>query len=139
MLYGEFEHNLDDKGRVTLPAGFRAALAPSVFVTRGPDGCLLVFDLPGWSDVARKLKRGSISRQLARFLYAGSEVPLDSHGRVLIPAPLREYAELRTGEPVIVLGVDTRLELWNKQRWHSHAQSVVESGQFLNELQELGL
>jgi MraZ protein len=139
MFFGEYEHNLDDKGRVTVPSGFRDELAGGVFVTRGPEGCLLVFRLDAWVELSRKFKRGSISRHIARVLYAGSEAQLDRHGRILIPAPLREYAGLESGESATVVGVDDRLELWSKDRWREVTRSAVEDGQFIEELAELGL
>ena len=139
MFYGEFEHNLDDKGRVTLPSSFRGDLQNGVFVTRGPEGCLLLFDIDVWGELARKLKKGSISRHITRVLFAGNQSQLDRHGRILIPAPLREYAGLTMGEPAVLVGVDDRLEIWSRDGWDRITHSVVADGQFERELAELGL
>jgi MraZ protein len=139
MFYGEYEHNLDEKGRITVPATFRDAFDTGVFVTRGPEGSLLIFDLPTWEDLSRKLRRESISRHIARMLFSGARAQLDNHGRILIPAGLRAYAGLQPAASVVVVGVDDRLELWNKERWDALTTSVVESGEFIAGLSELGL
>jgi MraZ protein len=139
MFYGEFEHSLDEKGRVTIPSAFRDPLGSPAFVTRGPEHCLLVFELGVWTELARKLKRGSISRQSTRVLYAGTEAQVDRHGRVLIPQPLREYAGLELGAPAVIVGVDERLEIWSLERWRALTSSVVDGDNFVRELAELGL
>jgi MraZ protein len=138
MLYGEHEHNLDEKGRITVPSSFRDLLT-AVFVTRGPEGCLLVFELAAWLELSRKLKKKSISQHVARVLFSGTQAQPDSHGRILIPAGLRAYAGLVPGEPVIVLGVGDRLEIWNRDRWLELNSTLLESGELAAGLAELEL
>ena len=138
MLYGEYEHNLDEKGRVTVPSSFREALG-TVFVTRGPEGCLLVFELDTWLDLSRKLKKKSISQHVARVLFSGTQAQPDGHGRILIPSGLRTYAGLVPGQPVVVLGVGDRLEIWNRERWLDLNGSLLESGELAAGLSELEL
>lgn len=121
MFLGEFNHSIDDKGRLTLPAKFRDQLAEGIVITRGLDGCLFVFTYEDWEKfTARLSERLSFTqksaRDLTRFFFAGAtDLIPDKQGRVLIPPFLREYAKL--GSEAVIIGANTRLELWNAGRW----------------------
>lgn len=130
MFLGEFTHTVDDKGRLTLPAKFRAEFAGGIVVTRGIDRCLFAFPLAEWQVLANKVSElpltESQAREFRRLLFSGAsdDVP-DKQGRVLIPQYLREYADLN--EVVIITGLDRHVELWNPEAWKK-AREGFESG-----------
>jgi MraZ protein len=140
---GEFEHNLDDKGRVIVPVRFRDALADGYFITRGLDGCLWLFPMVTWQGFSEKLTQSRITqhdaRQLDRLLFSGTDGELDKQGRLNIPSSLRSHAGLDLGGPVVVLGVKNRIELWEPARWADITGQVAEDSHFAEQLGELGL
>jgi MraZ protein len=120
MFLGEYQHSLDAKGRVILPARFRDELREGAVVTKGKDGCLCVYPYVEFQDVAERIqeaqRRGARELQAARSFFAGAAPATpDKQGRVAIPQPLREYAGLE--RDVTVVGQFTRLEIWDSQRW----------------------
>ena len=133
MLLGEYEHALDEKNRLTLPAKFRQAFADGVFVVRGIDPCLLVFPPDGWN----RFVAGSLeglnpfsreARQMSRFIFAGAtETDLDRQGRIMLPAPLIEHAGLE--RDVIVAGVRDHLEIWDRAAWRRELDHVEGSAE----------
>jgi MraZ protein len=134
VFYGEYEHGLDDKGRVIIPQKFREALDPGYYLTRGLEGCLWLFPSAGWEDISAKLSETKLThlqaRLFERLLYSGTYGNVDRQGRLLVPSGLREYAQLSTGGQVVLIGVRNRFELWNVDRWR-HASSptaVADSG-----------
>lgn len=137
MFLGEYRHTLDDKGRLTLPAKFRDKLASGIVVTRGLDRCLFVFTGEVWQRVTDRLNERlsftkKSARDLSRFFFSGAaDIIPDRQGRILIPPFLREYADLQ--DDVIIIGANTRLELWNPERWgptlmevESNAEAIAE-------------
>ncbi|MCZ7526203.1 MAG: division/cell wall cluster transcriptional repressor MraZ [Acidimicrobiia bacterium] len=119
MFLGEFQHSLDAKGRVILPAKFRDQLAGGAFVAKG-DGCLFVYTPEEFmqvaSEVRQQAKLSAQRRQAARSFFAGaSEVTPDKQGRVAIPQHLRDYAGLE--RDIVVAGVFSRIEIWDSARW----------------------
>jgi MraZ protein len=143
MFLGSYLHNLDSKGRLTLPAKFRAELAKGVVVTLGVDGCLWVFPMEKWEEVERKMNdlplTNKSSRIFARFVYANaSECEPDKQGRILLPGILRERAAL-DGETVVV-GGPGRLEIWSRERWERiTAEAEKNADAIAEQLFELGL
>mgnify|MGYP002573118776 CR=1 FL=1 len=120
MFIGEYQHTLDAKGRMFMPSKFREELGDSFIVTLGLDNCLFAFPADEFDKLKLKLDSLPISnkdaRQFARFFFAGAcECETDKQGRIMIPAKLRSYAKLE--KEVTVVGVSTRLELWNTQKW----------------------
>ena len=120
MFMGEYNHNVDTKGRLIIPAKFRESLGERFVVTRGLDGCLFVYDNSEWATFEKKLQTMLMgrkdSRNYARFFLAkASEVEVDKQGRILIPQKLREYAGLE--KDVVMVGVGNRVEIWNKDTW----------------------
>jgi MraZ protein len=120
MFLGEFQHSLDAKGRVILPAEFRDQLADGAVIARGLDGCLSVYPREEFEAMAEtvreKARRGERERRAARSFFAGAKpVAPDRQGRVAIPQNLREFAGLE--RDVMVVGVDFRIEIWDSQRW----------------------
>jgi MraZ protein len=120
MFLGEFEHTVDGKGRLTLPAKFRQVLALGVVITRGLDGCLFIFPLNYFETLADRAGRIPLThaegRDFMRMLFSSaSDLDLDKQGRILLPQSLREFAGLKND--VVVVGVNTRIEVWDTQVW----------------------
>lgn len=128
MFSGEFEHNIDDKGRLIIPMRLRTDLSDDVFITRGFDGCLFVYPLEIWKGIAAQLNQWPTTnpqaRYVSRLLFAGNETTLDKQGRISIPPPLREHADIQLGGEVVVVGVNNRIELWNKDRWRQVTEKL---------------
>jgi MraZ protein len=123
LFLGEFQHSLDAKGRLTLPAKFRDALADGLVVTKGMENCLFVFSRSEWPSLQDKVQSLPMikkdARKFTRFFFGGAmEEELDKQGRVLIPENLRQYAELN--REVVIIGVSNRLEVWNKENWEAY-------------------
>jgi MraZ protein len=143
MFLGEYEHNMDDKGRLAVPARFREALGEGVVITRGFDRCLMGFPRPRWEELAQQVSGLSLgqgdARNLRRLLFSGAaDIQLDRQGRVLIPQNLREYAGLN--EEVIVAGLNTHFEIWSGERWREVLDKLDVTGSAIAEqLAALGI
>ena len=137
MLLGEYEHTIDDKGRLTLPARFRQLFADGVVVTRGLDGCLYAYTRAEWQRLVETRLRdldplSREGRQLQRLFFASaSEAEPDRQGRIVIPAPLLESASLR--REVVVAGVYDHLEIWDRAAWRAQMQAVEGSAEHVAE------
>ncbi|MEV4646487.1 division/cell wall cluster transcriptional repressor MraZ [Saccharopolyspora sp. NPDC049426] len=123
MFLGTHHPKLDDKGRLTLPAKFRDALAGGLMVTKGQDHCLYVFPRDEFEQMARKVAEAPFTneavRAYQRYLFAGTdEQRPDGQGRISIAPELRRYAELN--KECVVIGAITRLEIWEAERWQSY-------------------
>lgn len=123
MLIGEYEHSLDAKGRLIMPAKLRTDMGEKFIITKGLDGCLFVFSQIEWSNFESKLKELPLTNKNARdfvrfFLSGATECEIDKQGRFLLVNTLREYAEIT--KEVIIIGVGTRLEIWNKEKWKKY-------------------
>ncbi len=144
MFSGEFEHTIDEKGRIIIPAKLRAELpGDEVFVTRGFDGCLFVFPPDAWKEMAERLAKLPTTNMQARFvsrmLFSGTDCRLDKQGRILIPQTLRDHADIELGSEVVIVGVNSRIELWSKPRWQAlTARLETESETFAEQLGDLG-
>lgn len=134
MFLGTFEHSLDPKGRVILPAKFRDQLASGAFLSKVLDGCLALYTAEEFEKVAldmqEKARRGSIERNFVRSFAAGTtEATPDRQGRITIPPKLREFAGLE--RDVVVNGAIQRIEIWDAARWRQldeeADQSMVEA------------
>ena len=126
MLIGEYEHSLDDKSRVIMPVKLRADIGEKFIITKGLDGCLFVFSQDEWLNFEKKLKELPLTNKNARdfvrfFLSGATECEIDKQGRFLISANLREYANVK--KEIIIIGVGTRLEIWDKTRWKDYNSS----------------
>lgn len=128
MFFGEHEHTIDDKSRLTLPARFRDALAGGVVLARGLERQIDVYPREGWqvtveSRLAELDPLSREARDLRRFFYAGmADSELDKQGRVLIPPALARHASL--SKDVVIAGVYDHLEIWDRTAWASHLQAV---------------
>jgi transcriptional regulator MraZ len=142
MFLGEFQHSLDIKGRVILPARYRDQLAEGAYVTKGRGGCLSVFTAEDFevvaSEVREQSKQGATQLNAARAFFSGAqEVRPDKQGRVALPQNLRDYAGLT--REVVVAGVFSRIEIWDRDRWleldRVGAQALTDS----DDLPEFGI
>jgi len=120
MFFGEFEYKIDEKGRVPFPPRFRAHLKDGVVLIPGVERCITAYPLSEWKKLAAALTGSSVTRsklrQLNRALFATAfYLNIDGQGRVNLPAPLREHAEIV--DEVVVAGANSYLELWNKVLW----------------------
>ncbi|WP_314584485.1 division/cell wall cluster transcriptional repressor MraZ [Paenibacillus terrigena] len=136
MFMGEYQHTVDDKGRMIIPSKFRDALGASFIVTRGLDQCLFVYPRSEWEVLEQKLKAlplmKSDARAFTRFFFSGAtECELDKQGRVNIPNNLLQYSKL--DKDCVVLGVSNRVEIWSKELWGNYFDQSEES---FNEIAE---
>ncbi|MTI95038.1 MAG: division/cell wall cluster transcriptional repressor MraZ [Firmicutes bacterium] len=120
MFLGEYQHSIDDKGRLIMPARFREQLGEKFIITRGLDGCLFVYEQSEWSKLAQEVRDLPLAkkdaRTFSRMLFSGAvECECDKQGRVSIPCSLREYAKI--DREVVTIGVSTRIEIWAHERW----------------------
>ncbi|MBQ1496657.1 MAG: division/cell wall cluster transcriptional repressor MraZ [Bacilli bacterium] len=118
MFMGEFHHNIDEKNRLIIPSKFRNELGNKFIVTRGIEKCLFIYSLDEWNKIVDKLKELPFTRKDARtfmrmFLSGATECELDNNGRINIPNPLKEYANIK--KEVVVIGVNERLEIWSNE------------------------
>jgi MraZ protein len=130
MFLGEYSHTIDDKGRLTLPAKYRAELATGVVVTRGIEKCLFVFPMSEWQKLSDKISDLPLTdpqaREFQRLLFSGAtDAELDKQGRVLLPQYLRDYALLDSS--VIVAGLNTHMEIWSLDAWNA-IRANIDSG-----------
>ncbi|HCC83913.1 TPA: cell division/cell wall cluster transcriptional repressor MraZ [Candidatus Uhrbacteria bacterium] len=143
MFLGEYHHSIDDKGRVSVPAKFRADLVKGAVVTRGLDTSLFLLPLEEWGKLADKLAGLPLgqadARAFSRLMLAGAmDIVLDGQGRFVIPEYLRKYAGLK--REVVIVGVHNRLELWDEEEWNKYtAQSEADAEKIAEKLGTLGV
>lgn len=143
MFMGEYQHTIDPKGRLILPAKFRESLGVTFIATKGLDNCLFVYALDEWAMLENKLKQLPLAkpeaRAFVRFFFAGAaELECDKQGRILLPTNLREYAQL--DKDVTVIGVSNRVEIWSSQVWSEYNMKIEPTVTELTEhLVDLGI
>lgn len=123
MFLGEFNHNVDDKGRMSIPSRFRIELGETFYITKGFDDCLFVFPEDEWKVFVKQLNSrpltNSQARALSRTFYSGAmECELDKQGRVNVSSKLREFSGIE--KEVTIVGVGTRIEIWSKENWEKY-------------------
>jgi MraZ protein len=136
MLLGEYEHTLDDKNRLTLPAKFRDAFAGGVVVTRGMDGCLYAYSREDFAGLVERMRTldqlRRESRVIQRHFFSGaSDADPDKQGRIMIPAALLSSAGL--SREVVVAGVYDHIEIWDRAAWRTHLEEVEGSAEHVAE------
>lgn len=127
---GEYQHTVDPKGRLIVPAKFREGLGEKFVATKGLDNCLFVYPPDEWQALEQKLKSlpftRADARSFVRFFFSGAtECEIDKQGRILIPANLREYAKL--DKEVVLLGVSSRVEIWSRDLWEKYSRQAEDS------------
>lgn len=127
MLTGEYQHNMDPKGRVTVPSRFREDLGDKFYVCRGLDGCLFLLSQFQWDGLMKKVAAMPLSqgRGIQRYFFSGAaDVEPDKQGRILIPPSLRQHAGLT--RDVTVIGAGARAEIWDTARWNAYNESQTD-------------
>ena len=143
MFIGEFQHTIDAKGRLIMPARFRDELGDTFVLTKGLDNCLFIYPKTEWQVVQTKLKALPLTnkdaRAFVRFFFSGaSECEADKQGRVLIPSNLREHAGLE--RDVVVIGVANRAEIWSKELWDAYNSNPnLSYDEIAEKMEELGI
>ena len=142
MLIGEYNHNIDSKGRLILPSKFRSELGDRFIVTKGFDGCLYGYSVEEWKAIEEKIKTlplvtGKDARNFTRFFFSSAiECEIDSQGRILISQNLREFATLQ--KEVVIIGVSSRIEIWSKEKWEEY-NSMQDSDDIAEKMAFLGI
>ena len=124
MLIGEYNQNLDAKGRINIPAKFRDDLGSAFVVSKGLDNCANIYPKQEWERFKQELYAvpSSKRRSLQRFFFSGAEeCTIDAQGRVVIPPRIREYAGLV--KEIVVVGVSDKVEIWNRDKWEEYMNS----------------
>ena len=139
---GEYEHSLDAKGRLIMPAKLRQDIGEKFVVTKGLDGCLFAFSTQEWENFEQKLKSLPLSnknsREFTRFFLSGAtECEIDKQGRFLIPNNLRKSANLI--KDIIIIGVGTRIEIWNKEEWETYNTDNIKVEEIAENMTMLGI
>ena len=129
MLMGEFQHTVDEKGRLFMPAKLREDLGKEFYISKGLDGCLFVYDKEQWQLFEDKLNALPMSKKEARdlrcYFFAGAtEGSCDKQGRVMLPPTLRQHAGI--SKDVVIVGVGNRAEIWAAERWNTYSQESAE-------------
>ena len=140
---GEYQHNMDSKGRVIIPAKFRDELGDKFVATRGLDNCLFVYPMDEWRILEEKLSSLPITsknaRTFVRFFFSGAtECELDKQGRISIPANLRDFADLN--KKTIIIGLANRIEIWEEKKWDNYLDDAESSSEEIAAaMEELGI
>lgn len=140
MFLGTYEYRLDAKGRVPLPARFREDLRAGVVLSQGVDGCILLFPVGEWERAAAQMVSPALSREKLRrrnrgFFANSFPVDVDNQGRIAVPAPLRQYADIR--DEVVISGAGSYLEMWSKEKWLSEKSLMDQQAWQIAEATEL--
>ena len=143
MLIGEYQHSIDNKKRLAVPAKLRKEVGEKAVLTRGLNNCLALYPMAEWQKLTEKLGQLPMgqgdSRGFSRIMFAGAvEVELDQLGRILVPDYLKNYADLK--QKVVVAGVVNRLEIWDEVKWENYKTEMEKNTDMIAEkLGELGL
>lgn len=143
MLLGEYKHNVDAKGRVSVPSKFRGDLGQSFVVTKGLDNCLFMYSKEEWKTFEDKLRQLPLTnedaRNFVRFFFAGAtECEVDKQGRINIPQNLREYANIQ--KDVVIIGLSTRAEVWDSSKWNNYTSpNSLDVSKIASQMSSLGI
>lgn len=143
MFIGQFEHTIDEKNRLAIPAKFRKALKSSAVITKGLDGCLFLFSREKFEQMASGIGQLPLSKSSARLygrlmLASAIEVTFDNQGRVVLPAYLKTYAKII--KEAFILGIYDRIEIWDKKVWQEMSQKTDKKAEvIIEDLSELGI
>lgn len=142
MFIGEYNHILDGKNRIIVPAKFREELGSTFVMTKGLDGCIYLYTLDEWTKLEQKLRKLPLTnknaRAFVRFFFSGAnEMSFDKQGRVLIPQTLCDYANIK--KDIVSIGVDTRIEIWSKENWDEYNNSNLDFNSIAEQMNELDI
>jgi MraZ protein len=139
MFFGEFDYKIDEKGRIPIPPRFRNFLKDGVVLTPGAEKCITAYTIPEWKKLAATLADNTLTRSKMRklnrvFFATAFNTKIDGQGRIAVPAPLREHAEIV--DEVVVAGVNNTFEIWNKILWEEEKSiSQEQSWQIIESLE----
>ena len=142
MFLGEYNHSIDAKGRLIVPAKFREELGENFIVTKGLDGCLYIYPDEEWKKFESKLSelpmgKGDTRKIVRFFLSAATQVELDKQGRILLPQTLRDFAGI--DKEVVIIGNGERAEIWSKESWEAvNCDEGIDMDAIAAELDTLG-
>ena len=136
MFLGEYQHNIDYKGRLSVPKKFRGQLTKGSVLTKGLDRCLFLYTKEGWGTLSNRVKElpvtASDARAFGRYLFSGAtEIEFDQLGRIFIPEYLRNYAGLK--KEAVVVGILERIEIWDAKSWEKMRKEVESKGEEIAE------
>lgn len=136
MFIGEFQHNMDTKGRLIIPSKFREQLSETFVLTRGLDGCIFLYPDTAWENLQMKMKNLPLSKKNARafvrfFYSAAAESSLDHQGRVRLPQTLIDYAKIE--KACRIVGVNERIEIWSEASWQEQIAEISDDFEELSE------
>ncbi|MGI6374256.1 MAG: division/cell wall cluster transcriptional repressor MraZ [Patescibacteria group bacterium] len=143
MFIGEYNHNLDDKGRLAIPAKFRLLLKKGAVVTKGLDDCLFLYPQEKFADLAKKFSSLPVSqarvRAFSRHMLAGAmDLEFDNQGRITLPEYLRQFSKLK--KKVVIAGLYDHLEIWDEGAWNKYKQENEKNSNAIAEtLGDLGI
>ncbi|RBP98685.1 division/cell wall cluster transcriptional repressor MraZ [Bifidobacterium aemilianum] len=129
LLLGTYNPKVDAKGRMALPAKFRSQLGSGMVMARGQERCIYLLPQEEFRRIAMQIQRTSMGNKAAReylrvFLSGAVDQDPDKQGRILLPQMLRDYAHL--GKDIVVIGVGTRAEIWDRESWESYLSEKEE-------------
>lgn len=142
MFMGEYQHSLDNKNRISVPAKFREKLGREFIMAKGLEGCIYVFTTEQWEVLANKLKElpftDKDANAFVRFIFSGAcEIEMDKQGRALIPQNLIEYAHIN--KEIVSIGVCTRIEIWSKDNWNSYNNDNIDYDKIAEKMAYIGI
>lgn len=142
MFFGEYQHALDTKNRIIVPAKLREELGNKFVITKGLDRCLYVYPLVEWKILEEKLKTLPLTnkdaRAFVRFFFSGAcEIELDKQYRGVIPQNLKEYAGIE--KDIVSIGVLSRVEIWSKEKWDEYNESNIDFDSISEKMNDLGI
>lgn len=142
LFIGEYQHSLDAKNRIIVPAKLREGLGSRFVITKGLDGCLYAYPLEEWKVLEDKLKTLPLTnkdaRTFVRFFFSGAcEVELDKQFKGLIPQNLKEYAKIE--KDIVSIGVLSRVEIWSREMWDKYNDSNVDFDYIAERMDDLGI
>ncbi|MFV0441292.1 MAG: division/cell wall cluster transcriptional repressor MraZ [Lachnospirales bacterium] len=142
MFLGEYNHNIDGKGRIIIPSKIRENLSETFVVTKGLDNCIFLYNIEDWEELTTKVKALPLTdasvRKFVRFFFGGaSELSIDSQGRILLPTNLRDFANLK--KEVVTVGVSNRAEIWAKDTFDKYSQDNEFDDDLAEKMASLGI
>jgi MraZ protein len=127
-IWGEYERALDEKGRVLIPPDLRRALGKEFVLSRGPEGSILILPEATWSVLERELKSKTADigiNCLKLILSSRMCTKLDPQNRLAVPKYLRDWANIKTGETAIIVGLGSTVEIWSKPKWEEYLKTFT--------------
>lgn len=142
MFIGEYNHSLDKKNRIIIPAKFREELGGKFILTKGLDGCIYIYTKNQWGILQEKLDKLPLTnknaRAFVRFFFSGAhEMEMDKQGRTIIPQNLLEYGNIK--KDIISIGVSNRIEIWSRENWDEYNDLNIDYDNIAEQMNELGI